>query len=49
MSAEQEEQVEELAGIIYSQCGIKIRNDESYAIAEKLIELGWEKKTEEEK
>ena len=41
MATTDEEKVEELASIIYSQCGISIRNVDSYAVAKKLIELGW--------
>lgn len=38
-----EEKIEELASVIYSQCGVEIRNVDSYTIAKKLIELGYEK------
>lgn len=40
---EQDPAIEELAKTIYFDCGVLIRNDESYAIAKKLIELGWRK------
>lgn len=40
---EQAPEVEELASTIYLKCGVTIRNDECYAIAKKLIELGWKK------
>lgn len=39
--------VAELAAVIYSECGVSIRYCDSQAIAKKLIELGWEKKGEE--
>lgn len=41
---EQDTRIKELADIIYFDCGVTIRNDESYAIAEKLIKLGWKKR-----
>lgn len=48
MSEENNEQIEELAKTIYFDCGVTIRNDESYTIAKKLIELGWKKKFNDE-
>lgn len=43
-----DERIEELAGVIYSQCGVSIRNDESYTIAQKLVELGYKRGAEAE-
>ncbi len=43
----EEVKVAELTEIIYSDCGVEIRYCDCQTIATKLIELGWEKKGED--